>query len=326
MNKYIVILTSVTLILTGCSYTPFEIDNKTGNATTTPTATVKPEPTEVPHAFSKSESGFDKEDWVSIESEYEGDTLEDFIRKIEGVWAEEGGFFEFFDGTTITRGEFGSDYLPDAHIAKVTELSENKYEVYIENRGVVDNPEAGYEYHGEDYTVIIDGSWDGFKTVFIVSSGDRSTLFVKMGENFEEADKYYWNGFVDDYRKLNYEIMGVEDFGTLASGLWYTEDYDEYNNWATSYRLDLGRDGIASCFGYRNKDIGTYKITGENTVLITFDHCEIDAPGEGWIPVDGFVYTIEMTIDGDDAAIKIDAPDVITNLTDGVVHRKIKYM
>ncbi len=302
MNKLTVILVSMSLFLAGCTANQSFSNNNTVNETVTST------PTEAP------------EDNVE-----DIDPVQEFTDKIAGVWGNDGGVFEQFEGTTITRGWFGSDILPDAKIAEVKKISENKYEVFVEDRGVVDDPEAGFEYHGEDYTAVFDGSHDGFETVFVLSFGEKDTLFVRMGDTLEEADEYYWDDFDDDYRKLNHEIMGVEDLGTLASGIWYTEGYDEYNDWATSYRIDLGRDGSANCFGYRNNDTGTYKITGDNTVLITFDHCEIDSPGEGWVPVDGFVYTVEMTIDGDDAQIKINAPDVITNLTDGVIHRKGRY-
>ena len=109
---------------------------------------------------------------------------------------------------------------------------------------------------------------------------------------------------------------------SMAVGVWYTEGFDEENNWAGSYKIDLSADGKATCEGWRNKDSGTYEVTGDNRILITFDKCETDSPGEGFVPVEGFKYTIEMTITGDDAQIKIDAPDVISNLEDGEVHRR----
>lgn len=108
---------------------------------------------------------------------------------------------------------------------------------------------------------------------------------------------------------------------SMAVGVWYTDGYDEEANWAGSYKIELSADGKATCEGWRNKDSGTFEVTGDDKVLITFDQCETDSPGEGFVPVEGFVYTIEMTIKGDDAEIKIDAPDVISNLEDGTVHR-----
>ncbi len=81
-------------------------------------------------------------------------------------------------------------------------------------------------------------------------------------------------------------------------------------------------DGKATCSGWRNRDIGSYKIKDDNHVNISFYYCETDSPDGGWAPVEGFSYTIDMAISGDDAKIKIDAPDVISNLSDGAMHRK----
>ena len=316
MKKTIIPITAVAILMfTGCYpipqgqaekeaavITPIETPEPT--KTTTPT----PAPTETPEPEKSEESTIDP--------------LEDLAVKIAGVWGTDDNFFQLFDGTTIKRGWFGSDALPDAQISQVKELSENKYEVYVEDRGVIEDEGGGFEYEGQDYTVIIDGSDDGFKKTFIQSTDEASILFVKMGNTFEEAEAYSWEGFSDDFRELNEEIMGVKDFGPLASGRWYTDGYDEFNNWAGSYKIELSRDGKATCFGWRNNDSGTYEITGPNSVKITFDHCEVDSPGEGWVPVEGFIYTIDMIIDGDVAQIKIDAPDVISNLEDGIVHRK----
>lgn len=108
----------------------------------------------------------------------------------------------------------------------------------------------------------------------------------------------------------------------FAIGKWYTEGYDEDENWSGSYVIELKEDGTATCEGYRNKDAGTYTATGTDSVLITFDTCEVDEVGEGFKPVDGFTYTIDMKIKGDDATITIDAPDVISNLENGTVHRQ----
>lgn len=109
---------------------------------------------------------------------------------------------------------------------------------------------------------------------------------------------------------------------SVAAGTWYTQDYDEESNWAGSYKIELKPDGKASCTGWRNKDTGTYEITGDNEALITFDHCEKDDPDAGFRLVEGFKYTIKMTINGDSAQIRIDAPDIISNLEDGTVNRK----
>ena len=318
MKKTIITVTAVAiLMLTGCYSTP-QVRVEEEAAVITPTEAPEPTKTPTPTPFPAEAVKPEKSE------ETKSDPLEDLAVKIAGVWGTDDNFFQLFDGTTIKRGWFGSDALPDAQISQVKELSENKYEVYVEDRGVIEDEGGGFEYEGQDYTVIIDGSADGFKKTFIQSTDETAALFVKMGDTFEEAVAYSWEGFSDDFRELNEEIMGVKDNDTFATGIWYTDGYDEVGSWAGSYMIELSGDGKATCFGWRNNDSGTYEITGPNSVKITFDHCEIDSPGEGWVPVEGFIYTIDMIIDGDEAQIKIDAPDVISNLEDGIVHRKSK--
>ncbi|MCR5626047.1 MAG: hypothetical protein K6F99_01890 [Lachnospiraceae bacterium] len=104
-------------------------------------------------------------------------------------------------------------------------------------------------------------------------------------------------------------------------GKWYTDGYDEESNWAMSYVIELTDDGKATCTGWRNKDTGTYTADGDH-VTITFDDCQTDEAGEGWKPVEGFVYTVEMDLAGDEADITIDAPDVISNLDNGTLYRQ----
>lgn len=147
-------------------------------------------------------------------------------------------------------------------------------------------------------------------------------------EEFIDEDEYPEDYPDDDYYEEEYAGEEEDDSTQnsrsldIAAGTWYTEDYDVDSNWAGSYMIELTPDGKASCTGWRNKDTGTYEVTGDDKALITFDHCETDNPGEGFQPVDNFKYTIEMTIKGDDARITIDAPDVISNLENGTVHRK----
>lgn len=139
-------------------------------------------------------------------------------------------------------------------------------------------------------------------------------------------DDYYEDDYYEEEPYDEEEYAEEQDTSSesaeFAVGKWYTDDYDVDDNWAGSYVIELKEDGTATCEGYRNKDAGTYETTGSDKVLITFDKCELDEAGEGWKPVTGFTYTIEMVVDGDDAKIKIDAPDVISNLEDGIVHRK----
>ena len=143
-------------------------------------------------------------------------------------------------------------------------------------------------------------------------------------------DDYYEDEYYEDEEYDDTDLISEDDKaqsprmlneGTSPAGRWYTEDYDVNENWASSYIIELFEDGTATCNGWRNKDAGTYKADG-NKVLITFDDCQVDSPGEGFVPVKGFKYTINMDVRGDEATIRIDAPDVISNLEDGKLHRK----
>ena len=137
----------------------------------------------------------------------------------------------------------------------------------------------------------------------------------------DEAWEYYTGSCIDDYNKLAHNYKGK--LRESPVGIWYTEKYDLFDNWAESYSIELSGDGNALCTGWRNKDSGTYEITEPGKLRITFDHCEIDNPEiGGWDIVEGFVYTIDMDYSGNNATIKINAPDVITNLMDGTVIRK----
>lgn len=144
-------------------------------------------------------------------------------------------------------------------------------------------------------------------------------------DEYEEYEDYpeeeYYDEEIPEEEEALPEKENKKD-NSMAVGVWYTDGYDVDSNWAGSYRIELTSDGKASCTGWRNKDTGTFEITGDDKVLITLDKCETDSPGEGFVPVEGFKYTIEMTVKGDDANIKIKAPDVISNLEDGAVHRQ----
>lgn len=309
MKKSLVIFIMASLMIAGCAGkapapapAPSEEAADTPTPTPAPTETPTPEPTKEPEVK---------------------DAFAVFTEKVAGVWGTDDSMFYEFDGDVLKRGWFESDILPDAHIAEVKELEENKYEVFIKDQSL-DDEDAGFTYEGQDFTAVFDGARDDFKETFIISANGGEALFVRMGDDLDEAMKYEFDGgFVDDYKALKAEIMGDKVQGSpLAAGMWYTDEYDETMNWACSYKIELTEDGNATCNGWRNKDSGTYEMTGDNKAVITFDKCEIDSPGEGWVPVKGFVYKIYMTIDGDEAEIKIDAPDVISNLVDGPVHRQ----
>ena len=164
--------------------------------------------------------------------------------------------------------------------------------------------EDPYAYEDEEY--YDDEYYDYGDEEFIEDEYAEGAAEGAVEEPAEEPAK-------DDLNKSDSNVTDV-------TGKWYTEGYDEDTNWAGSYVIELTADGKATCTGWRNKDAGTYKVDGD-TVLITFDDCQVDEAGEGFQPVKGFIYTIEMKANGDDVTIKIDAPDIISNLEDGKVHR-----
>ncbi len=171
-----------------------------------------------------------------------------------------------------------------------------------------------------------------FASVFCagILAGCSVNVTPSEPEVSEEEDESYEE---EEYVEEDYEEEDIEEEAeeeepeaeseeaASAVGIWYTEDYDENENWAGSYAIELKEDKTATCEGYRNRDAGTWESKGSDKVLITFDSCETDEPGEGWTAAEDYSYTIEMTIDGDDAEIKIDAPYVISNLEDGTLHR-----
>ncbi len=173
----------------------------------------------------------------------------------------------------------------------------------------------------------------------LAAAGVLALAGCKKEEKVSEVPKQqidYIEDVEDIYEPEEYEIEEIEETpfeeqkdmqheekdNTFAVGTWFTDGYDEVNNWDSSYKIELAADGSAKCEGYRNKDTGYFDVTGENSVKITFEDCETDTPGEGYQRVENFVYTIDMMITGDDAQIKIEAPDIISNLTDGAVHRR----
>ena len=210
MKRTVLAVLIVSLAFTGCAQTaqepaPVEETVETPTPTPTPTETPTPEPTEAPEA--------------EPEDEDTGDAFVDFTRKVAGVWGTDDNLFYEFDGDALKRGWFESDVLPDAHIAEVKELEKNKYEVFVKDQSLEDE-DAGYTYEGQDFTVTFDGTRDGFKETFIISSEGGEAVFVRMGDDFDEAMQYeFTGGFDDDFKALKAEILGDKAQGSsLAAG------------------------------------------------------------------------------------------------------------
>lgn len=313
MKKIVTVLPIITVLLTfgGCSQPPIDMSQtETSEAIETPTPTPIDDVSPTPDPITDT-----------IEEEISDDNPKDALRtKLAGVWGNlEGGcYFENYNGDDISSGWFESDALPNAHISSVEELSKDKYHVVINVDQGFD--EDGETYDGYTYEATYDGSGDGFKTYFIASTETKDYLYMRLGQNMDEAWDYYCKNLVDDYRKLEEEHK--KELRDSPVGQWFTEGYDEIDNWAGSYYFILNNDGTALCKGWRNNDTGTYEIKESGKVIINFDHCEYDDPAAGgWVPLEGFVYSVEMQYSGKEATIKIDAPDVVSNLMDGRMHR-----
>lgn len=279
------------------------VSDKDETPTTTPTPEPAVETTTEPTTYKTAE-----------------EELSEFTEKLAGVWGSDNGYFIIHEGNAIKRGWFESEMLPEAYVFEVFQLKKNYYEVIIKDKS---EENELYSYSSDDIIAMYDGTRDEFKETFVMTIDDVPSLYVRMGDNFDEAMDYEFNrGFESDLANLKEEILAPIYQASGAVGTWLTEDYDEVNNWAGSYKIELTDDGKATCTGWRNRDTGHYAIKDDNHVLIKFNYCETDSPEGGWMPVRDFTYTIDMTINGDDAQIKIDAPDVISNLSDGKVHRK----
>jgi len=75
---------------------------------------------------------------------------------------------------------------------------------------------------------------------------------------------------------------------------WYNASYFETNGiWAEKYRTTFRKDGTVIQTGYRNKDIGTYKISKDKKkVVATFRKCYFDTPGKGYERINNYKYKV----------------------------------
>lgn len=73
----------------------------------------------------------------------------------------------------------------------------------------------------------------------------------------------------------------------LTSKKWSNKVDDPIMAYSSKYTFQFKKNGSVVLKGWRNKDYGTYKITGNNTAKLTFKKLYISAPGEGWEKADG---------------------------------------
>ena len=176
-------------------------------------------------------------------------------------------------------------------------------------------PEADITYQFE----FVDASDNNI--IRLTNANADNFYLIRMGNDTREAFDFYCNDFEEVYKEKIGTLLGIE-VNNDAVGVWYTDGYDETENWSGSYKITLNEDGSAICEGWRNSDRGSYKKVSDSEVLITFNECKVDYPGEGWVLEDGFVYTISLRMNNDTGNITIDAPDVISNIEDGTVYKR----
>ncbi|MDY2921463.1 MAG: hypothetical protein SOT18_01315 [Eubacterium sp.] len=81
----------------------------------------------------------------------------------------------------------------------------------------------------------------------------------------------------------------------LISKTWSNKVDDPLMEFSSKYTFKFKKNGTVVLRGYRNKDIGTYKMTGKNKAKLTFKKLYINTPGEGWGRLNG-KYTATITI------------------------------
>ena len=93
--------------------------------------------------------------------------------------------------------------------------------------------------------------------------------------------------------------------------------------WALAYETIFSPDGRVAQYGWRNRDCGTYEMTGENTAVATFRENWFDSPGYGYEKLEGLCYTVTYTYDADTdtlyASYSQDLAD--SNATSGTLHK-----
>lgn len=68
----------------------------------------------------------------------------------------------------------------------------------------------------------------------------------------------------------------------LIAKKWSNKVDDPIMAYSSKYTFQFKKNGTVVLKGWRNKDYGTYKVTGNNTAKLTFKKLYMSAPGEGW--------------------------------------------
>lgn len=81
----------------------------------------------------------------------------------------------------------------------------------------------------------------------------------------------------------------------LIAKKWSNKVDDPIMAYSSKYTFQFKKNGTVVLKGWRNKDYGTYKVTGNNTTKLTFKKLYMSVPGEGWSRAGGkYTATIKL--------------------------------
>ncbi|MDR0905340.1 MAG: hypothetical protein LBN00_04060 [Oscillospiraceae bacterium] len=79
------------------------------------------------------------------------------------------------------------------------------------------------------------------------------------------------------------QYLTSDEIKAAIVGIWHNGE----TLWAYNYHTIFYDDGTIRHVGHRNVDIGTYNISEDGTIHASFDKCEYDFPGEGYLKTFG---------------------------------------
>lgn len=135
-----------------------------------------------------------------------------------------------------------------------------------------------------DYSIPGYNSFDEYKEDFINPYKTDWVYDVTSNINSNTVWKY-------DQYEAPIRVNAEELYGT-----WFSENYNEVDNWSESYKITFSELGMVMIDGYRNHDIGEY-YTEPGQVVIHMTECRFDDPMEGdTVLIPDYTYTGTLKI------------------------------
>ena len=178
-----------------------------------------------------------------------------------------------------------------------------------------------YEQNNKVYVLESDGFCDSeahYYDIKIVRENDiryTITIYEYSGDELLWKDPYdvhleyidgYWV-FDEVLCTINPVPINVIEGDKLANdldgqfditGIWYSEDYDEDNAWASSYKTTFNPDGTVVQVGWRNADHGIYEVSADGMyVTAYFKENYINQSVDGGQLLDGYEYSVVYKLD-----------------------------